>query len=122
MLCSKMNAELDAGPAQLCAVALSRICSSDPFDWQNKNIHSLQSQVLQNKTSESKKMRERATFLTLHRPERKNDRSNFDWNLCKELDAIYRVFVSLGLLVLDRQGFEINPHGAACQETRHGAG
>ena len=62
-----MNAGLDAEPAQLCVVALSRICSLVPFVWQNKNIHYLQSQILQNKTSESKKIGERATFLTLVR-------------------------------------------------------
>ena len=36
-----------------------------PFHRQNKNIHSLQSQILQNKISESKKLGEWATFLTL---------------------------------------------------------
>ena len=39
MMCFKMNAGHDAGSAQLCAVALSRICSLAPFDWQNENIH-----------------------------------------------------------------------------------
>ena len=56
---------MNAGPAHLCAVVLSRLCSLVPFDWQNKKIHSLQSLILQNKTSESKKIWERATFPTL---------------------------------------------------------
>ena len=64
MLSSKMNAGLDTGPARLCEVALSRICSSIPFDWQNKKKTFLSHKILQNKTSEFKKMGERATFLT----------------------------------------------------------
>ena len=62
-----MNAGLDAGPAQHCEVAFSRICSLVPSDsdWQNKEYPFLQSQILQNKTSESKKTGEMATFLTL---------------------------------------------------------
>ena len=63
MLCSRMNAGLDARPDQLCAVILFCICSLVSFDWQ-KN-HFLPSQILQNKTSESKKMGELTTFLTL---------------------------------------------------------
>ena len=67
-----MNAGFDVGPTQLCVVALSRIRSLVPFDWQNKKSFFTVTKFAE-QNFQVQKDGKRTTFLTLLSRDRRQE-------------------------------------------------